>query len=63
MSEEQRLVVAEGIGRILGQILTYKVLRKTGAPTYVAYLGCVIIAQLRDISDPYEPKLKKVFRR
>ncbi len=61
MNQDQKEVVAEGIGRILGQIGMYKLLRKMGAPVYVAYLGCIVSAQLKDITDPYKLKVDKAF--
>lgn len=62
LNREQATVLADGLGRILGQVVTYKILRKMGAPTYVAYLGTLILAHLRDVSDPYKPKVEKAFQ-
>lgn len=63
LNHEKKLVIVEGLSRILGQVVLYKILRKMGAPTYVAYLGTLILAHLRDVTDPYKPKVEKAFPR
>lgn len=62
MTSEQKQILAECAGLIIGQIIYYRVMRKLGAPKYVAYFAQNISAHLVDMKDPLKPRIEKAFK-
>lgn len=62
LTQEQRKILAEIVGSGLGQVLSYKIMRKLGAPRYAAYFSAVVFAELHDIKDPLKPRMERAFK-